>query len=137
MGCVQLSNQSTIIKSNNINKESEQNNVNMHQANSIKANASPKNNTMSIQKHSPFKSRGTIEKNTNQLEVEDSKPFRQSLNNIGEVTKVFSTTKLPPHESINQMKKINDFEITEYDKLTIKKALSNHFLFKDKAAQIM
>lgn len=138
MGCIQVSNPSTMIKSNILNKESELNHIKIHQANTIKPNESPENNNnLSIHNNSLPKLGKEIENNNKQLEIEDSKPHRQSLGNIGERTEVFSTTKLPPQESINQMKKINDFEITEYDKLTIKKALLSHFLFKDKALQIM
>jgi hypothetical protein len=59
--------------------------------------------------------------------------FKSSLTNLLINTNHQSDTK----DNISCVRKINNFVLTDTDKILIKTALSNHFLFKDKAIQII
>ena len=59
--------------------------------------------------------------------------FKSLLTNLLINTNHQSDTK----DNISCVRKINNFVLTDTDKISIKTALSNHFLFKDKAIQII
>ena len=59
--------------------------------------------------------------------------FKSSLTNLLINTNQQNDTK----DNISCVRKINNFVLTDTDRISIKTALSNHFLFKDKTIQII